>query len=78
MSKRVNRKYFLLNAYDTVLKYEIKKENDILLFGKEYNKRADKVTILTKVAIKVDESYCLCYIKRKKKTNETTRILISF
>ena len=30
------------------------------------------------MAIKFDESCCLCYIKRKKKTNETMRILISF
>ena len=37
-----------------------------------------KVTILTKMAIKVDESCCPCYTKKKKKTNETTRMLISF
>ena len=42
-----------------------------------YNKRPDKVTILTKLGIKVDKPCCLCYIKRKNKTNETTRILIS-
>ena len=49
-----------------------------LLVYSDYNKRPDKFTILTKMAIKVGESCCLCYIKRKKKTNETTRILISF
>ena len=37
-----------------------------------------RLLLLTKMAVKVDESCCLCYIKRKKKTNKSTRILISF
>ena len=34
-------------------------------------------TIYIKIVVKVDESCCPCYIKIKK-TNETSRILISF
>ena len=40
-----------------------------------YNMRPDNVTILTKMAIKVDESCCLCYIKRKKKQRDDGNIV---
>ena len=37
-----------------------------------------KLALLTIMAVKIDEFCCLCYIKRRKKINELSRILISF